>query len=38
MMRFLYSVVCQLINIGAPIAGLLILAFYLAKSFALFVA
>lgn len=37
-MRFLYTVVCQLIFIGAPIAGLLILAFYLAKAFGIFVA
>lgn len=38
MIRLLYTVVCQLILIGAPIAGLLILAFYLAKAFGLFVA
>jgi hypothetical protein len=38
MMRFLYNVVCQVIFIGAPIAGLLIGAFYLGKAFWLFVA
>lgn len=38
MMRLLYTVVCQLSLIGAHIASLLILAFYLAKAFGLFFA
>lgn len=38
MMRVLYNVVCQIIFVGAPVAGLLILAFYLGKAFGLFIA
>lgn len=38
MMRFLYTVVCQLVLIVAPIAGLIALVVYLAKAFGLFFA
>jgi len=38
MIRVLYTVVCQIIFVGAPVVGLLILAFYLGKAFGLFFA